>query len=342
MGGKRRIGEALPISQRNKLEGMLGERKHEGVADVGALPENRSRALPEKTCGTSGVLAVREMQRYQDILNLSANALLLAVELLCGRDINRIGLFQVKGGFATLSSRLKLELRDVETAFRELEMHGIAAFDPGAEVFLVRDFFRHNPLVEMGMAENAAEDVRTVPENALFLPFSELLEDLSRPQEERDKGIPGSYNLLSRELAKRGLQVRKVTISPTAGTGKVEKPAESLQPRPQASKSSAGDTHAIFLQTVKAIQENRRCFLQAAESLGLTPGNPLFGAAREFTDRSSIALDLEAWKKHLKAYISLGDRLGVNTVRRMTSAFFEEESGAGADLGIAVFLRQTG
>lgn len=357
MTGRRRIGEALPMSQRNKLEGMLGERLQERKT------ENRNNGMtgkePTGMSGTDlrphGLIDIQELKRYQDSLNLSANALLVITELLCGRDRNMIGLFRVEGGFSTLVSRLKLQDTEVERAFRELEAFGMALFDPGTEVFLVCEFFKHNPLTNMQMAVTAGHVLETVPDNALFREFAAMLEEIIQDQKKietasKKHGDPTDeadnpsdwYGYLARKLQEKGRLDKRTpffaaseTSATGERTGKRTGALDIVKPSPE---KAVEENRKRFWQAVETIKENRKCFWQAVEVLGLVPDDPFVIMAKEFTDKSSIAMGFASWRDQLQAFVRFGEDVGIDALQEMTTAFWGGSSGPEADHGIASFI----
>ena len=120
----------------------------------------------------------KEWAYLQDKAKPSPNALLVLMELLCGRDRNMIGFYQVELIWSRLSKRLGIECPDLEQAFKELQKKDLIAFDPDSEVVLVKENFRHMPLQNMDMAVKAGYVLESVPYNSLFPEFGSMLEDI--------------------------------------------------------------------------------------------------------------------------------------------------------------------
>ena len=120
----------------------------------------------------------KEWTHLQDKKKPSSNALLVYAELLCGRDRNMIGFYQIELTWVRLSKRLGLERPDLEQAFKELQEKGLIAYDPDSEVVLVKDNFRHMPLTSMDVAVKAGYTLEAVPDNSLFPEFASMLESI--------------------------------------------------------------------------------------------------------------------------------------------------------------------
>jgi len=120
----------------------------------------------------------KEWAYLQDKAKLSSNALLVLMELLCGRDRNMIGFYQIELTWPTLSKRLGIEYPDLEQAFKELKKKDFIAYDPDSEVVLVKENFRHMPLQNMDMAVKAGYVLESVPYNSLFPEFASMLEGI--------------------------------------------------------------------------------------------------------------------------------------------------------------------